>query len=111
MSVLIKGMEMPTDCRDCPLEMYYMNVGETRCRATRQILAADYKTIPFEGRADNCPLIEIPPHGRLIDADALNDLINKSYPMTDRVDVHNGYAICQIMIKDLPTIIEAEEET
>ena len=30
--------------------------------------------------------------------------------MTDRVDVHNGYAICQEMIKQLPTIIEAEGE-
>lgn len=44
--------------------------------------------------------------GRLIDADALNDMINRSYPMTDRIDVHNGYAICQEMIKQLPTIEE-----
>ena len=60
-------------------------------------------------REKMCPLIDIPPHGRLIDADVLNDSINRSYPMTDRVDVHNGYAICQEMIKLLPTIIPAEE--
>ena len=60
-------------------------------------------------RPSDCPLHELPPHGRLIDADALNDMINRSYPMTDRVDVHNGYGICQEMIKQLPTIIEADD--
>lgn len=27
--------------------------------------------MPYNYRLDDCPLIEIPPHGRLIDADAL----------------------------------------
>jgi len=68
MSVLIKGMEMPEDCRDCPLEMYYMNCGETRCRAENKILAENFKTIPFDGRPDWCPIVEVPaPHGDLID--------------------------------------------
>ena len=62
MSVLIKGMEMPEDCRNCPFEMYYMNCGQTRCRATGKILADFYKPIPFEGRAEECPLIEVPSH-------------------------------------------------
>lgn len=87
MSVLIKGMEMPKNCHECPLL---------------------YATSLCDGSKD-CPLILVPPHGRLIDADALNNMINWSYPMTDRIDVHNGYAICQEMIKLLPTIIEAEE--
>ena len=74
MSVLIKGMEMPPDCRVCPFEMYYMNTGKTRCGAAMRTLAENFKTIPFVGRADFCPLIELPPHGRLIDADALMKL-------------------------------------
>ena len=57
--ILIKNMEMPEDCRNCPFEMYYMNCGETRCRATGKILADFYKPIPFEGRAEECPLIEV----------------------------------------------------
>ena len=71
MSILIKGMEMPEDCRDCPLEMYYMNCGETRCRAENKILAEDFKAIPFDGRPDWCPLVEVPAqHGDLIDIDS-----------------------------------------
>ena len=68
MSVLIKGFKIPEDCRECPLEMYYMNSGETRCRAENKILAENFKTIPFDGRPDWCPIVEVPaPHGDLID--------------------------------------------
>lgn len=50
---------MPESCRDCPFEMYYMNCGETRCRATGMILADGYKAIPFENRHPDCPLVEV----------------------------------------------------
>lgn len=59
MSVIVKNMEMPEDCRDCPMEMYYMNCGETRCRAANKTLEDNYKTIPFDGRPDWCPLEEV----------------------------------------------------
>ena len=58
MSVIIKCMEMPEDCRDCPMQMYYMNNGETRCRAKNITLAYKYKAIPFDGRPEWCPLEE-----------------------------------------------------
>lgn len=49
MSVLIKGMEMPESCDDCFLPLRYC---------------------PYAMKPDgSCPLIELPPHGRLIDAD------------------------------------------
>ena len=116
MSVFIKGMEMPEDCRDCPLEMYYMNNGDTRCRAKNKILAEDFKAIPFDGRPDFCPLVEVPaPHGRLIDVDVLKNYIEN--------DGHTeAFAVAQIgregkfflmgnIIADIdeqPTVIEAE---
>lgn len=59
MSVYVKGMEMPDDCRDCPFETYYNNCGITKCRATGKDLAVDWRCIPWEGRAEWCPLIEI----------------------------------------------------
>jgi hypothetical protein len=59
MSIMIKDMEMPEGCRDCPMEMYYMNCGQTRCRANDRILATDYKTIPFDDRPEWCPLEEV----------------------------------------------------
>lgn len=111
MSVLIKGMEMPADCRDCPFEMYYMNCGETRCRATGKILADFYKPIPFEGRAEECPLVEMPPHGRLIDADAFLETLNPIkfedaflYASVDKIKT-----VTVKRIKDAPTVIEAED--
>ena len=58
MSIIIKGMNMPNECRECPLEMY-LNTGETRCYATNSVLAAEYKTINFEGRPKDCPIEEV----------------------------------------------------
>ena len=99
MSVLIKGFKMPEDCRDCPLEMYYMNSGETRCRARNKILAENFKAIPFDGRPDWCPLVEVlVPHGDLIDRNALIEFCAERWiPLN--VDAVNMQ----------PTIIEAEE--
>lgn len=100
MSVLIKGMDMPESCYAC--DMMELS-GVVRCCHAYDTRNSDW------GRALNCPLIPVPtPHGRLKDADELNKLINQSYPMTDRVDVHNGYAIVQEMMKQLPTIIPAD---
>ena len=103
MSILIKGMEMPVSCRECPLEMFYINVGITKCRATTATLAEDYKPILFDGRASNCPLVPVPPHGRLIDADALE-------PDTDWFHGCDGFtAFSKLAIECAPTIIEGEE--
>ena len=122
MSVLVKGMEMPEDCRNCPFEMYYMNCGETKCRATGKILADFYKPIPFEGRAEECPLVEVPPHGRLIDADAMKSVIETYLKiqedwatetvMPDCKDragaMVTAYINCIKAIERMPTIIEEE---
>ena len=58
MSVLIKGIEMPKSCYKC------FWILEKGCP-----LKPD-QVMPDE-RPENCPLIPIQPHGRLIDADAL----------------------------------------
>ena len=94
MGVYIKGMEMP---KDKPIRIVLNPNGQ---------LFVDHGVHFTEYEA-----VELPSHGDLIDRDALNDMINRSYPMTDRVDVHNGYAICQELIKMLPIIIEAEGGT
>ena len=73
MSVLIKGMEMPTNCAACPL-----NYDQMACAVTWTRWWSDSMVIMnFDSdkeRMPNCPLIEVPtPHGRLIDADAIQD--------------------------------------
>jgi hypothetical protein len=56
-------------------------------------------------RHPDCPLVPVPPHGRLIDADAL--LKKCEFVCTDDdVDVR---AVRYSVIEDAPTIIPAEE--
>ena len=93
MGVLIKGIEMPNSCRDCPIS------GEWYCNALPSIPAwhKEYvASIEGQTRMDRCPLVPVPPHGRLIDADALCDGLVSNHPVV-------------IYAKSAPTIIPAEE--
>ena len=101
MGVYIKGMKMPKECRECYLLEYYEYLGETQCSITRMMLAEREKPISFDGRPSWCPLVEVPePHGRLIDADALDYKLGAS----DR-DIYVKYTL-----EEEPTVIEAEGE-
>lgn len=62
MSVLIKGMKMPESCHQC-----VAGYGGF-CFVCS---AEDDGVCPDHGRPEWCPLVELPPHGRLIDADEL----------------------------------------
>lgn len=83
--ILIKGMEMPKSCHECRMyeaDIYYCST------ADRVIDIPDSS----EGRCAFCPLVPVPPHGDLIDRDALP---------TSRVEWED--------IVNAPTIIPAEE--
>lgn len=90
MSVLIKGMEMPKSCADCPCGSVFAGF---KCMACGK----QFDKYPLENRMDWCPLVSVPPHGRCIDADALMSGVD------DGDDVMFVWAIT-----DAPTIIEAE---
>ena len=65
MSVIIKGMKIPKNCWECCLTSE--NEDFDRCCLFTGIICLSI------GRQNNCPLVEIPtPHGRLIDADAID---------------------------------------
>ena len=91
-------IEMPKACVFCELydgEMYW-------CRGAK-------KEIPYSSedeRSDNCPLVEIPPHGRLIDADALRD--ECSTDNKPKEDWEYPWYEAQSMIDNAPTIIPAD---
>lgn len=97
MSILIKGMKMPPNCAECPCGQ-----NELFCWKTGSEFADDF----VNERLPDCPLVEVPvPHGRLIDADALNTY-----------DVSPIYEFCVMGVTEediglAPTIIEAEGET
>lgn len=99
MSILIKGMEMPVACFDCPCMQDLSNIDEEYyiCAAIEH---APEITDKNNGRLPKCPIVEVPtPHGRLIDADALLKIIEESGMLTT--------GICRA-INVAPTIIEAE---
>lgn len=100
MSVLIKGMEMPKNCDSCPC--YYETEGAWRdeCQVLRKECAIS------EERPSWCPLVEIPPHGRLIDADKLKE----EFPHDEDWDypVNTNSYVVETIDKST-TIIEAEE--
>ena len=96
MGVYIRGMEMPKSCCDCPL------AGDFHCNLMPSIptLCKEYDIAVQNGkRLNNCPLVEIPSHGRLIDADALMNSLPMEYPSS------------VMAINNAPTIIEAEEDS
>ena len=101
MSVLIKGMEMPTSCWRCTLSQLYEKPREMLvCKITHEEV--------LRHKIDsNCPLVPVPPHGRLIDADALidsNDIMNKTMLFGGKI------IYSETAIKNAPTIIPADKD-
>ena len=76
MDILIKNMEMPQSCSGCPLGVHEEGSYYYECKATEGI------TLDWKNKPNYCPLVEVPTHGRLIDADALLKTI-KEVPITD----------------------------
>lgn len=64
--ILIRGMELPDSCKTCPFEVF----GD--CYGGKAKRIKDIEDYMDQGiRHPKCPLLELPPHGDLIDADAL----------------------------------------
>ena len=111
MGVYIKGMEMPEICDMCPL-LAFIEEDEDHdafCYCTlsnwKKSCTPDPMTIREARRFRrlDCPLVEVStPHGRLIDADALNPKF-----------IHGRWDDTYVSSLDLlhvPTIIPAEED-
>ena len=99
MSILI-NMEMPKRCWDC----FCFDFELDDCLALGGKAVKDY-----DKRRDDCPLIELPPHGRLIEDTVLDNMTmwntNREY---DR-GWDSAVQAAKNRIKSAPTIIESEE--
>lgn len=99
MGIYIKGMEMPRFCYDC-----FFRPGLCKER--------DFYSFDGENkltRPRNCPLIELPPHGRLIDADALmKSIASTKATSRNAFGVYMLYGVISDAVINAPTIIEAE---
>ena len=104
MSVLVKGMEMPKNCMDCPFKGFDRAGGRgTICTINESITlhaVLDGVDVKFV-RMGDCPLVPVPPHGRLIDADAIPYLLGTTHEKAYDV-------VPRFMIDKMPTVIEAD---
>ena len=101
MSVLIKGMEIPDKCGKCRFATAF------ECQVTKNFITT------FNVRQVDCPLVPVPPHGRLIDAS--EEIQVQMYD-----DQHEDFYQVKMTIDDLlsqgwidaeaPTVIEEEVE-
>ena len=94
MSVLIKGMEMQTSCEECQFD------AGGYCTA-KSINFLDWCEVNDRPRPSWCPLVKVPKHGRLIDADCCNDYFYEH--MSDDMMI-----VAMNAINEMPTIIESE---
>ena len=103
-SVLIKGMEMPTSCADCRL------MADGWCYSVGLEQREKISTVK---RPTWCPLVPVPPHGDLIDrgyaiATACFGRI-RALPTTEDGEDWIRVEEVRESIKNAPTIIPAEE--
>ena len=87
MSILIKGMEMPKSCWDC----YFQDCGNCVLNSHKVV-----DRFILEDSVDNeCPLVEVPPHGRLIDVDVRPVVHGEWVVKPDfMMDVINQCSVC-----------------
>jgi len=100
--IYIPGMEMPKDCGCCPFRHSVKDYDF--CWAFRP----HARLISGYGISENCPLVSVPDHGRLIDADAL--FFNEN--VIGKMMVFGGeYVYTQSAIDKAKTIIQADKES
>lgn len=105
MSVIIRGMKMPKGCASCKISR--RNGKKMICPFIWKCEWDIHDPMSADHRLDGCPLVSIPPHGRLIDGDIAEVIV------TDEKDEVGGFLdgilYAAGWIADQPTIIEAEE--
>ncbi len=121
MSILIKGVEMPKSCDKCIYAGWSNFFQIYVCEAIKkeepvlfngkQVKSTD---IARSGRADNCPLIEVPePHGRLGDLDRLEqmfaDIDDAPYSGFDGTEPFYSAEDAAQIIGLAPTVIPASK--
>ena len=134
MSVLVKGMEMPKTCAYCRFIYADPNIEYEQPDGTKMVggccCCFTGNVIWNTKRDDDCPLGDVPtPHGRLIDADALIEDLERQCKEVFRIDavspddywITRNEAYNEALwkswvesfgeyLKTRPTIIEAEGE-
>ena len=106
--VYIKNMEMPKNCGECLLAKLSPTGESLICNYI--LSRVSWEEIPFD-----CPLIPVPEHGRLIDADTLHEELYaleyvRENEWLDGVREAQGVDAARVALLDAPTIIPADKE-
>ena len=94
MSVLIKGINMP--------DGGYVDI---RLHANGKYATTQTSNKPFYMKMD---VVEMPPHGQLIDVDVLGEIIYKLW--VDKKITNTKYNTFNEILDYVPTVIEADNE-
>lgn len=98
--LLIKGMDMPKNCERCPIRE------GTFCDIIRKDIDRFYGGAVR--RDKDCPLVEVPEHGRLIEASTFGVVMYQGSKY-DNEDFLAGMEYILDLIDNAPTVIEASE--
>lgn len=111
--IYITGMEMPKCCADCP-------IGDSLCCGLMFEVPALWKeytnAVRENRRHKDCPLVPVPEHGRLIDADALRQaMYHEAFETDSPMQKWDSgcwirYKMFEQMEESAPTIIPASED-
>lgn len=89
MDVLIKNVEKPKNCLEC---QFYLSEYDY-CHALKDNLSQkEWET------KSRCPLVELPPHGDLIERSKVHEAITQAYCLED---------VPSIIDQLVPTVLEA----
>ena len=103
MSVIVKGMRMPSSCLECNF-LATDNEGVDYCSAVMVDICGEYPKL------EDCPLVELPtPHGRLLDADKLKNHYSWWENGTREMTLDEAKTDFDVIVDVQPTVIEAED--
>ena len=111
MSILIKGMEMPSSCQPCKLKRFAGSRVLSGCKpeVLYECPFCDELFSLKNTRQPSCKFEQLPiPHGRLIDADRLIKALEKQWNVDDDQDFANKTVWREI--ESAPTVIEKEDK-
>lgn len=97
--VYIPGLKLPESCEDC--FFYREFTDDSHCW-----LLPDCEC-DFEDRRGDCPLVELPDHGDLVNRDAAPQLVAVLYSDVTGTAVNPTY---KIDLSSLPVVIPADKE-
>lgn len=101
MSIQIKCMEMPRKCSDCLVLVY----GRCLVNDDKDVSKAMADAV----RDEDCPLVPVPPHGDLIERDALSNTVEQHYKHLKISRYDRDLLLHYLDVEMAPAVIPAEE--